>query len=88
MPEDLSKLLRRLHSLYATQWAPRDTRRDSTVKILYPLTAFTLRCLLFICIIITDVKLQYATWTYLASGAFENLLCSTLPLTQIRRSHG
>ena len=58
------------------------------LKILYPLTAFTLRCLLFICIIITDVKLQYATWTYLASGAFENLLCSTLPLTQIRRSHG
>ena len=30
IPSHLSKLHRRLHSLYATQWAPRDTRRDST----------------------------------------------------------
>ena len=30
IPSHLSKLHRRLHSLYATQWAPRDTRRHST----------------------------------------------------------
>ena len=30
IPSHLSKLHRRLHSLYATQWAPRDTRREST----------------------------------------------------------
>ena len=30
IPSHLSKLHRRLHSIYAMQWAPRDTRRDST----------------------------------------------------------
>ena len=29
IPSHLSNLHRRLHSLYATQWAPRDPRRDS-----------------------------------------------------------
>ena len=31
-PSPLSKLHRRLDSLYATQWAPRNTRRDSRGK--------------------------------------------------------